>query len=213
MAWAAPGAVPSVGSAPAAHAGGTHGAGASRAAESARAGAAGAADDLQICSGALPAGIPGVPAAAPLPPSQARQPRGLGMAAASASPRPPPPFLPDRNRRRTHLRSHRWVSQARGCCRTLQSIQGAAGAALRGPGAAAVPATGAAHTSEQGQAVRGCWAVNMDSTDGWVCRPGVTWEPHASPQPSLWVQLTPFVQGGQASCVRAKGLIKYLADN
>lgn len=74
-----------------------------RAAESARAGAAGAADDLQICGGAIPAGFPCVPGAALLSPSsQARQPRGLGMAAAGTSPLPPPPSLRDRNRRRTH---------------------------------------------------------------------------------------------------------------
>lgn len=72
-----------------------HQAGASGAAESARAGAAAAAaDDLQICSGSIPAGFPCVPGAALLPPSQARQPCGLGMAAASASlchPHPPSP--------------------------------------------------------------------------------------------------------------------------
>lgn len=34
-----------------------------------------------------------------------------------------------------------------------------------------------------------------------------------SPRPMVWVQLTPFDRGGQAGCVRAKGLIKYLTVN
>lgn len=112
--WAVPG-CPSQGSAvdglgpcsvtAPAHAGRCIGLARPRAAESARAGAAGAADDLQICSGAIPAGFPCVPGAALLPPSQARQPCRLGMAAASASPLPPPPSLPSINRRHTQLKS------------------------------------------------------------------------------------------------------------
>lgn len=67
------------------------------------------------------------------------------------------------------------------------------------------------------------WAVKMDSWWLGGCAdkvqpgsPTLHSQPHAnpsSPWPLAWVQLTPFYQGSQASCVRAKGLIKYLAVN
>lgn len=156
-----------------------------------------------------------VPAAAPLPPSQ---PCRLGMAAASAS-LPPPPSLPNVNRRHTQLSSlslraepqmdftgqrllQHAVKHPRGCGRC--------------PTALALPwgcsCAGRRCCTHLGV----CWAVEMGS--GWMdgCRPGTAWEPHtnpSSPWPLAWVQLTPFDQDGQASCARAKALIKYLAVN
>lgn len=175
-----------------AHAGRCIGLARPRAAESARAGAAGAADDLQICSGAIPAGFPCVPGAALLPPSQARQPCGLGMAAASASPLPPPPSFPSINRRHTQLKSlslraepqmdftgqrllQHVVKHPRGCGRCpTQSWDCCWGLQLCRPQVQ--------HTRVRAGRGHGCALGCEDGqlVAGWVCRQGATWEPHTA---------------------------------
>lgn len=198
-----------------------------RAAESAREDACEPVNDLQICSGIVHAGFacgpPPVlpPAQALLPPLQARRPRQVGDHGWRHGPplllHPSPASLRTINRPHTQLRSlsprsepqmyfmgerrPRVVKHPRGCRRCARRWAPACGARAWG---AREPA-GA------------CGAGGLCRREGGrraaPQHPPAPQQPWSSPGAVAQVQLTSFDQGGQASCVTAKGLIKYLAAN